>query len=468
MNKKILILGGIILLSIVGLIILIAGSSPKNELLKIIYEIEKPIAVKQNGKYGYVDYEGKTLIEPTFESAGPFYGDYALVSILDGDEENYKIINKKGKVVLESTASNRPRYYAEYGVWLIDNEIYSKDIKEIFKEDYHMTYISKGFFSYQDNGKVASGIIDYTGKKIFSWDEDYISIDISEIGYKDAGMYAAISNYEEREEILDLSSGKTIFTLDDPQNRYLEVEADNIFRIIDREDNYRTIKWMYIEDSKIAFETTEEIYDITIDNFDRGILKIDYGSNYEALGKTGQYAYYDVKDKKYMDEKYGKEESTSKNDWMEEVYGYKTYTCSGLYGIMAKDKILVDCTNTDIRFLEDNLYEYMRQYHKQSIAIIENDTSVKIYNMKKKDEILSFEVASLTEADESTFLLVTVYENDGFTKKNYVAYNLVTGKSKEFAPSSDISIYSNYLTIGDGTKNEYYNATFEKVFEGEI
>lgn len=467
-NKKILLIGCLAIITLIILIVVISNMGPKNELLKLIYDIESPIAIKKGGKYGYVDFEGNTLIEPAFESAGQFYGEYTLVSTIENDEEVFQIIDKKGSVILTSSSANKPRYYSEYGVWLVDNKIYSKDVKEIFKDDYHMTHVGNGYFSYQDNKKAASGIIDYSGKKVFSWDEDYISIDISEIGYTDAERYAAISNYEEREEILDLTKGKTIFTLDDPKNQYLEVEDENVFRIIDRENSYKTIKWMYISDSQVSFETTEEIYEITIDSFEKGILKIDYGSNYEESGKQERYAYYNVKEKKYMDSKYGKEESTTKNDWMEEQYGFKTYTCSGLYGIMIKDKILLDCTHTDIHFLEDTLYDYMKQYHKESIAIIQKDTNILVYNMKKKEELLKYDIASLEETDESTFLLLTTFEQDGFTKKNYVVYNLVTKKSKEFAPSSDISVHSNYITVGDGSKNIYYNANLNEIFTGEI
>ena len=39
----------------------------------------QPIVVKKDGKYGYINTKGKFVIEPVFESASNFNGNYAIV-----------------------------------------------------------------------------------------------------------------------------------------------------------------------------------------------------------------------------------------------------------------------------------------------------------------------------------------------------------------------------------------------------
>lgn len=54
-------------------------------------------AVKQNGKYGYIDESGKIVIQPRFQSAGLFSNGVAVVEQMSGD---YILINQKGKQVV--------------------------------------------------------------------------------------------------------------------------------------------------------------------------------------------------------------------------------------------------------------------------------------------------------------------------------------------------------------------------------
>lgn len=437
----------------------------KDEKLELLYDIKNPIVFKEDGLFGYLDYNGEVLIEASFKSAEQFYGNFAAVQKEKDGDEVYEIIDRNGRTIESATLSNRPRYYAEYGIWLIDNKLFDADMKNIFKGDYHVKYIDKGYFIYLDNKNEESGIIDWTGKKIFTWSENYITADISKIDYPNAKYYGAISNFEEREEIVALGNGKSIFKLEDPKLRYLKVEDDNVFRVIDRENNYKTVRWLYIENDDIAFETTDEVYDISIDNYLLDILKIDYGVNYEALNRSERYAYYDVKNKEYLNSSYGKEESTSKNDWMEEVYGYKTYTCSGLYGLMSKDTVLKDCTHTNIKFLNKMKHDYLKQYYDKEYAVIQKDTTVELYDLKNKETIKKYQMASLKENKDSTFLLITNFENDGFTKKSQTVYNLVTDKEVTFSASSQIDIYSNYIVLAEeDDKLTYYNANLEKIY----
>lgn len=467
-DKKIYAIGALLLVILLATITIISHATKKDELLKMIFDPENPIAYQNEGKFGYLDSTGEVLIEAKYATAEPFYGQFAVVSMQENDEQIYKVIDKNDKIVVSTESSNKPRFYTDYGIWLIDNKLYTKKMEKIFDDDYHIEYIGKGYFSYLNNKDTSSGIIDHRGKKVFSWNEDYITASISHNKYDEKSNYAAINNFEERDEIISLVTGKSIYTLENSKDYYLEVEDDNVFRIISRENNYKTARWMYIENDKIAYSSEDDIYDITIDDYKRGIIRIDYGISFETIGKTNSFAYYDTKKEEYLDEKYGREESTNKNDWMQDVYGYKTYTCSGQYGLMKKDKILLDCTHTAISFLDIKTYNYLKQYHKKPLTIVNKDAKIALYDMRKKKESISYEPASIEEIEESTFFIITEFEKDGFTKKNFVVYNAITGLSKKFPTTHEIKVHSNYITVSDGSLNTYYTTEFKEIYKNEI
>ncbi len=443
----------------------LSNINSKSELLKLIFAPDKPVVYKEDDNYGYLDIDGKVLIEANYHSATPFYGEYALVSFYDDEDEIYEIIDKKGKTILRTSPTSQPHYYGEYGVWLIDNKMYTYEMKEISLGNCHIEYLGHGFFSYLDNDSSSSGIVDASGKKIFTWDEDYISVDISDVDYPTNDYYAGVSNYEEREEIVSLADGKSVYVLDDTKNRYLEVESDNVFRIIDRSDNYKTVEWLYLEKGKVAFRTTDDIYEITIDDFGHDILKIDYGVNYANSNHDERYAYYDVQNNRYLDETYLKEENIDKNAWMEDIYDYKIYTCDKLYGIMQKNKIIKACAYTSIDLLDRNTYEYLKEYHARHLAILKDNSTVEIYDMKRGQVLHSYEMSSIKGEKDSSFFLITQFDESGYTAAKYIVYNAITDEQMEFSSPSRISLYSNYITVEDKDTTTYYNTDFTKIYE---
>ncbi len=105
-KKTILIV--LVLLILVGVagffIFKIFGSNKNFANLNSIFDPKKPIVVKNNEKYGYITSDGKTMIEPQYNSADDFYGDYALVSVDNPNKDSYnktlyEIIDKKGSMI---------------------------------------------------------------------------------------------------------------------------------------------------------------------------------------------------------------------------------------------------------------------------------------------------------------------------------------------------------------------------------
>jgi hypothetical protein len=57
--------------------------------------------VKVNGKYGYMDRFGSTIISPNYDYAEPFYDDLAIISYVKENKHLYGFIDRKGTIVLE-------------------------------------------------------------------------------------------------------------------------------------------------------------------------------------------------------------------------------------------------------------------------------------------------------------------------------------------------------------------------------
>lgn len=460
-NKRAFLIVICIFLAILAAILYqVFKAEKKDENLIALYDIDKPIPVKMSEEsFGFVDREGNVLIEADFIEVSDFYGEYAAVEY-SNEEDVFSLINKKGEVLENFNSSTMPLYYSTYGVWLIDGGLYSKELKELWKQDGTLKYSSNGYFEYMLNEKKESGIINYEGKKVFSWDEDYITINISNSRNVEDSTYAAISNFEEREIIVNLETGKELFSLEDPKNEYIQKEADNIFRVISRENNFKTLKWIYIKDNKIVAELDDEdIYFIDVISFKDDILKIDYSDKYKNGTHKTRYVYYNAKRKEYLDNYV---ESYDKDEFNRKIYGYSIFK-NEKYSLKNKKKTLLKDYDA-ITFVNSNLYKYMSENMNEHLCILEKDDKIYLFDAKKDKVIEEIEFASVTENPNSTFLTFTLFEDNGYTKKGYLIYNVVTKKSRKFDKDADIVVRSNSISIKDDKKIRYYNVDLKEVW----
>ncbi len=431
-----------------------------DESLKILYDIEKPIVVTKDELYGYVLKNGDILIEPEFLTASDFWNGYASVS---RKEKKYEIIDKNGTTIIEVKGTKEPLYIKECALWLIDDKIYDKDLKVIFDEDSHLEYIKYGYFTYLKNDKKETGIIDKFGQKVFSWETDYISVEISESQTEANEHYAIVNDYEEKEEIVSLKNGKTIYTIDDATTKYLRQEKNNIFRVINRSESYKTDKWLYIKDGKIAFETEEEIYSLDMIAYDEDIIKIDYGQNHKNLQKESRYYFYNIDKSHYV------EEPTFSDAIFEEFslgLNYKVYEKDKKFGLKIGEDIIVEAYYDKVAFLNYDLHKYLYDFKNIEYILLERDEKTLLYDVKNKTIIKEFDSISYTKNKDSAFLTFTIYEQNGYTKKGYLIYNVLSGKQLLIDKSDEFEIYTNYITITSNDKKvAYYDVELQKVYE---
>ena len=479
LNKKTILIALVIVVVVALAFILIknigGNSSPKADL-DSIFNPDKPIIINDNKKYGYITAAGKMMIEPQYRDANDFYGDYAMVTIDNPDTKSYdktinQIIDKKGNVKIVAKNYTKPKYFDVYNVWLIDNVLYDSKLKKLSAEGAKVEYIDCGYFKYENSEKNESGIITYKGKKVFKTAASSISTSLSENEYNQDDLYVAvhIHNKPEKSVVVSLKTGDILFTLENSENYYLLEEGDGIFSYYDTKVSrgYENSVYLYFTNNKLAYQTTDKVEDVKISDYKNKIIEIDYGYDYEDLGKSQRRYYYDAKNKKMLDKDPDNSASSELNAaLMENTYGFKMFSSSGKYGLMIGNKIVIPCEYTEINLLGDNLFNYMQSKGK-NLVLLEKDNKTILYNVKNSKSIITFDSNNVRDYNDSTFIKVSLYENGSSARTGYMVYNLLTGKSMIFDKDNEVFVESNYIEVKKDNKTTYYNTKFKQIYVTE-
>lgn len=475
-NKKLIfIIIGIVLLVGIGIYIFLNLNNNSNNSstdLNSIFDPDKPIVIRNNGKYGYITSEGKMMIEPKYNSATEFYGDYAVVKADNSNEDSYytyiyQVIDKNGNVKISDEGYFPPEYYSNYEVWVIDDALYNSKLNRITSENIEVEYIDYGYFEFSNKNNNTSGIMDYKGKVYYTWEGSYIYADISENENNKDDLYVRVTISDERDKIVSLKTGKVVYNVEDPASNHLYVQDDNIFR--EYNSDYKVEKWLYFIDGELAFETSEYLYDLEVYNYKNKILEVDYGYSYETYGKNQRRYYYDIKNKKMLEDKPNISTSIYDDidlDSTEAKYGYSEFSSSGKYGLMKNDKIVIPCEYDDIYFTNVSLHNYMKTKGKE-LVYLEKDDVTKLMNLKNQKVLTTFNSTYIYSYDNSTFLRVNLYENDNGLITGYLFYNVLSGKSITVDKSSYYKVYSNYITVETNDVTTYYNTNMKKIYTTE-
>lgn len=434
--------------------------------LNSIFDPNRPIVIKKDQMYGYITSEGKMMIEPKYKSASSFNGNYAVVTIdspeaITPEKFIYQIIDKKGNVMNTSKSYLEPKYYQEFDVWIINDILYDSNLKQISANGIEVSYISDGYFEYTDEEKGESGIINYKGKTIFTCKSPNIYVDISENVNSKDDLFALVSQSDEQEFIISLKTGKIIYTIEDTENYHLYADDDNIFT--ESNNDYEVEKYLFFSDGKLAYQTSDELYDFEIYDYYNKILELDYGDGFESLGKSHRLYYYDAKNQQLLTEPPSQAKSNYELniDLIELTYGYKKFSSSGKYGLMADNKVVVPCEYSDIDFLNSNLFNYMKS-KQQELIFLEKDQTTLLMNLKNQKIITTFNSTYVYDHKDSTFLEAEIYDN--YSIESYYIYNLLSGKSISLNKNDIYSIYSNYITITKDNQKIYYNTELEQIY----
>ena len=475
-NKKLLfIIGGalIVIVAIVLLLSIILKGDNSSKNLSSIFDLEQPIPVYKDGMYVYIDTNGKIIKNVKYNEASDFNGDYAFVELEDGTAA---LIDKSQNIKVKATSYYGMEYLSEYDLWLIDGVLYNSKLKAITDKSINLEYKEYGFFTYNNTDYTEYGIINSEGKKIYKNNCLITSLDVSDDSYENEyyGILktTCIENEQEtkNEYLIELQTGKILYENEykkqnpDSYYYYLSETSDNMFYIYD--NNYDKIKFIYLKDNKIVYESTEVLYDLEL--YGDKYLELDFGYDYEGQGKEQRYYYYNLETKKLEEDEPELEEVDIKIE--KDIASRQIVSCSNGKGLIDDKKVIIPCIYNDIEYLNENVHEYMKQVKSMDLMVVEDDEgNLSIYDANDRKEIIKFEdskKSSIEDYKSSLLIQQKIYVNDSWYSDldKRVVHNLLTREKITFDKNSSIEIKSNYFIESKNGKKFYYNMNLEKIY----
>ena len=252
-RKKLLVVGILLVLAIVlfiGSIFLKSKNAniKKSENVNLIFDEEALIKVKKDNKYGYIDTNGKFVLDPIYKEAKDFYGNYTIVETKD---EIYQVIDKKGKAKFQSKYAADIDYNSENNIWILNHQLYDSALNKISPDNINVRYGNYEYLKWEDVNEKSAGIINSSGKITYTYkyqnDENYFDMTPSKITSILDEQYCIVnvdSGKYEKYGIVNCATGKLVY---DYSKYYISDRGDNIFKITN-EDSQDSVSLIYIKD----------------------------------------------------------------------------------------------------------------------------------------------------------------------------------------------------------------------------
>lgn len=469
-NKAIFIILGALLgvVAIVVSVILLLNMTPseekqEKEKIDAIFNPEQLIKVKKDDKYGYINTKGEVVIEPTYEYATDFNGDYAVVRTeveVDGLTRTvYQIINEKGKVKKQANLSIE--YVEATGQWIIDGALYNESMKQISPEGVRVSHKEDNYYLWVNSTENTGGIMNEKGKQVYTYSfqegESSIYVTIPSIDDTQTERYCIV-NVSSKYGIVNCDTGVVVHEMSEDR---VSSNTDNIFTVKEK-STYTFKEIMYIQNDKKMYQSNSS--DISLYYYP-GYVSIrdsskSYSERYTYLNTaTGEVAAEKPQTTTDDDDS----STTTLNAW-ESLTGNKAFSCSTGYGLMNDETITLPCEWDSLEYLNVDLYKYLSS-NKKNYIYGKKDSKWYLIDLDQKKAIVEFNASYITKKDDSTFIYYT--DSASETKK---VYNLLSNNSLSVDKDKSLSVYSNYVTVKD-TSNEklkYYNTNLEMIYEGDI
>lgn len=455
-NKLKIIIIILVVILLLGIGLVFNKIKNKDKDVKIAFDTNALIKVKKDSKYGYINTDGKLVIDYVFESADDYIGNYAYVKKykeIEGEKELYNIIiDKKGNEILSCDYYDCDiDYIDEYNIWIIDGKIFDNEMKQKTPNDLNVEYEEDGYLTWEDKNEKTVGIMDYTGKIIFKYmlefGESYISLDVSYNASEFKDKYCKISISSDKYAIINCDTGKVVY---DFTKNYISSHSDNRFSIKDDTGKY---KYYYIQNDKMAYTSDEQFYVYFYKN-DSFVSITDYSKDYD-----NRYTYIDLKTGNILSSKpESSNESPKKSNEWEEYTGIEKILCNKGYGLNNGSEIIVPCEWKSIEYFDLLLYKYLSSNGKQYVILHDNN-KVSLFNLKTNKVEKELNTNKITI--ESSSPLITYKDND--TSEKYI-YNLLNSKSLKVEDGYQTNLYSNYFTTTNNENRYYYNLDMKLIY----
>lgn len=462
--KKFILIGaaalGVILLVVLGIIFIPKlFKSDKLKTAEEIFSEDVLIAVEQDDKYGFIDLNGKMVIQPQFEKASDFEGDKAIVRIKEDDTSKNAIIDRKGKILFTAEKGDSISYDSENELWRIGDQLYDKNLKKILPEGKEIYSEDEGYYLVVDTQNAFSGeniVYNKKGKAVYKYQSESNYWDVTEYPEKLEQAYAVLKIRDENYTIINLDSGKVV-----AENlNYDSIWADDYtdFCLYDGDD---CSKYLLVWNDKVAKEYDYEIEIIHYGDGKNGYYKIYDDRGYSVKNKHDT-EYFNLRNSEITSEEPKNTDTTAAiedlSEW-EIASGYTIITCGSGEGLKKGKTESVPCIYDDIRKPNVMTYEYLNSKGKVYVIGTKDDKSY-LLNAKNGKVVKEFPADTAKFHDNSTF--VGAFNDDD----KYEAYNMVSGKSATL-DADYVNFYPMYITVEteDDVIN-YYNKNF-KLFYSE-
>lgn len=444
------------------------GTSSKS--LSSSINLNQPIKVKKGDKYGYINTNGKFVIDPVFNSASDFNGNYAIVegtTNIDGVETSmYQLIDTKGNVKLSSKYSSDFKYIAAYNIWIIDDVLYNSSLKKLSGDGVEVRYEDYGYLTWENSSKRIGGIMTSTGKITYSYkfadDEDFISIDPSTNLDSLEETYCKV-NVNKKNAIVNCDTGKVVY---DYTDKFISDEDNNIFEISEK-DSYQFISILYIQNDKIAYQSDSD--QVSVYYSPKCYVEIrDNRKDYRD-----RYSYYDTVTNQVVKENPSVPSSCLASDiseW-EEFTGLREFKCDSGRGLMKGENVILPCEWSAINYFRLPSYQLLKSDGKDYV-ITKRDDKTYLVNLKNGKTVAEFNTTYIYDDNravsniDNNKLSTFIYYIDKDTDKK-VVYSLLTGNTIEMNKNNSLSTYSNYITIKENNKLNYYNNNLKLIYTEE-
>ena len=452
----------LIILGIVGVILKFTvfseSSEDKKESTSAVLNKDYiiPYKDKETNLYGFMNANGKTVIEPKyddFEMIGKMY--YA--SDKENSEKHY--INPEGEVKLVKKSYSGYLYDGK-GDWLIGDVLYDEDLNPLTSEDMKVddlySYKDYLYYTYVKQTDNKCGIVNRKGEIIF---EEVVENNRNcqfAIGNKKYANFDQYAIYYSGKEVkfINLDKKKVVHSFEpEVKVEYIYADTGNIFQVLfykQEGDEKANRKWFYLQDDEIKIETPlNPASDVLRHTYDYNIsirrLEADYyndKNDYYNLC-TGVRGEYEI-------EKCGLEQYVYVDT---EFYDY---TIDKELNAIKDDKTIVDGSKYNYtEYPTRNVYAYMKANGKDYVYAKNKDSGLWEYI-----DINSGEVDYTCKyAYSDTTFCKTSESVDGFTFVNFL-----TGKEHTFS-SDKLTVRINYIIEETKDKKTYYNTKFEKIYE---
>ena len=403
--------------------------------LNSLYDPLKLIPIYDGELLGYANYNGEIKITPSYSTGSDFYGDFAVVS----KDEKYEIINKAGESVVKAQEGTIPFYDMYYDVWIIDNKLYSHEMNLLFS---NIKDVSNGFYSYIDSNKGEVGIVNNTGKVLYSCLGTNVSFETMETFFNDT--YALVKVEGTDDVIISGKTGEVIY-----KGLGINIKDNNIFSL-----NFNGItKFIYVFDGKVVKEF-EGVSDVNMFNFSKKILQV--------TNLDGNNVYYDSINNTEVTTA-----ETGELFYAKEYYGYeiiKKESESGVkYDLIKDGESVLETTYDSISFLEPELHEFVKVRTLKEFVILTLGDTVQLYDLTFKKKFV--ELQNVDVSSGGTFVIFTAKKDS--TNKEDTIYNLLTDMETKFTTGEKEYIAgSNYVIAVDKNNNaSYYNIKVKNIHE---